>query len=396
MRPNKRKKRWLVAIADTLLLAFLLGVFAIQHYTPNKQDSLGIVSNIPQVTQSVTSNDSENGQELAADSTEQTAEETSSSAESTESCTEGENTNFGSSENSLARVNVSNLTSLSATGAAANYLASSSGLSARQGWSRYGFENENPTAVDVSTESAVSTAKAQNYTADGVKISVQQLSTSDGRVEYILADLQLSDVTLLKTAFAYDTYGTGYTDTVPNMDSLLNAILTVNGDYYGNGSSGVVARNGVIYRANPTNSDILLLYANGEMAVKSYKEFDAQAEANAGLWQAWTFGPSLLDENGKAITNFNVGGHLNSRNPRTVIGYYENGHYGILVINGRGDSEGLSLTELSALCEKIGFKVAYNLDGGKSSVMVYADEVINEPASGGRAISDVIYIAEGA
>lgn len=85
MRPNKRKKRWLVAIADTLLLAFLLGVFAIQHYTPNKQDSLGIVSNIPQVTQSVTSNDSENGQELAADSTEQTAEETSSSAEITES-----------------------------------------------------------------------------------------------------------------------------------------------------------------------------------------------------------------------------------------------------------------------------------------------------------------------
>lgn len=366
---DKRLKKLLVFLADTLLLALLLGGFAYTYYTPTTQTSLNIVSNIPQKTKTVEV--AETVEETA------TAEPEATPAEGTSGAVAGEE-------------------SLAATVDASELLVSSTGLSTRGNRSRGSSGNSNPVAVDTSTDSAQATAETQVYEADGVKIEVQELATSDGRVEYILAELWLEDVTDLKTAFAYDTYGTGYVDSVPNMDTWLNAILTVNGDYYGNGTSGIVARNGVIYRANPTNADILLLYADGSMAVKSYAEFDAQTEANAGLWQAWTFGPSLLDSNGNAISNFNVSGHMNSRNPRTVLGYFENGHYGILVINGRGDSEGLSLAELSALCEDIGFTIAYNLDGGKSSVMVYNDEVINQPAGGGREISDVIYIAEGA
>lgn len=384
MKNRKTIKRCIAVLADILLLALLLGIFAIQHYTPTKQEPLGIVSNIPQTKH-------------AAD-TEPITNEPIEDKNSEESVT-SEGINYGSSNQNLilqsTADNIGNYANLVSTDTTTsdNYLVSGTGLLA-QGRNRSN-STQNTTAVDISSENAVSTSAVQSYSAEGVEIQVQHLTTSDGRVEYVLADIQLSDVTLLKTAFANNTYGTGYVDTVPNMDNLLNAILTVNGDYYGNGTSGVVARNGVIYRASPTNSDILLLYASGEMLVKSYAEFDAQAEANAGLWQAWTFGPSLLDEEGNAISNFQINGHLSNRNPCTVIGYYENGHYGILVVNGRGDSEGLSLTELSALCEEIGFKVAYNLDGGKSSVMVYDDTIVNEPASGGRSISDVIYIEEG-
>ena len=178
------------------------------------------------------------------------------------------------------------------------------------------------------------------------------------------------------------------------MDILLNAALCVNGDYYGNSDEGVVVRNGVIYRANPTDADILCLYYDGTMEVKAYRDFDAQAEADQGIWQAWTFGPSLLNSDGSAVSGFNEGRHMNGDNPRTVLGYYAPGHYAVLVVDGRGESAGLSLDELAGLCEELGFTIAYNLDGGKSSVMTFNDALVNQPASGGRAISDVIYIAE--
>ena len=134
-------------------------------------------------------------------------------------------------------------------------------------------------------------------------------------MQYYLADLNLSDATELRTAFAFDTYGGGYAQTVPQIARQLDALLCVNGDYYGNSDEGVVVRNGVIYRANPTRADILCLYYDGTMAVKSYSEFDVQAEAASGIWQAWTFGPSLLDEDGQALSAFHEGRHMNGRNP---------------------------------------------------------------------------------
>lgn len=254
-----------------------------------------------------------------------------------------------------------------------------------------------PVSLPQATDSIEAVDAAQRLDDEGQPtLTLTEGSALDGTVQYYLADIRLSDISRLRTAFAQDTYGGGFTQTVLEMDLHLDAVLTVNGDYYGNSDEGVVARNGVIYRANPTDADILCLYQDGSMAVKTYQFFDPQAEANKGLWQAWTFGPSLLDEQAGAITEFFEGRHLNGKNPRTVLGYYEPGHYALLVVDGRGESAGLSLKELSALCQQLGFQIAYNLDGGKSSVMCYQDAVLNQPASGGRAISDVIYLAKGA
>lgn len=233
-----------------------------------------------------------------------------------------------------------------------------------------------------------------SFQSAGVTVSLSEHDYLGGSVKYYLADLWLEDVTALKTALAQNTYGSGFTDTVTHMDSLLNAALCVNGDYYGNSNEGVVVRNGVIYRANQTDADILCLYYDGTMVVKAYQDFDAQAEAAKGIWQAWTFGPSLLNNDGSAVRSFNEGRHMNGDNPRTVLGYYAPGHYAVLVVDGRGESAGLSLNELAGLCEELGFTIAYNLDGGKSSVMTFNDALVNQPASGGRAISDVIYIEE--
>jgi exopolysaccharide biosynthesis protein len=74
-------------------------------------------------------------------------------------------------------------------------------------------------------------------------------------------------------------------------------------------------------------------------------------------------------------------------------------HYIFVVSDGRtNQSEGLTLYELSEVMRQYGCITAYNLDGGGSSTMVFAGEVINIPTTNGkmiteRAVSDIVYIS---
>ena len=85
-------------------------------------------------------------------------------------------------------------------------------------------------------------------------------------------------------------------------------------------------------------------------------------------------------------------------NPRTAIGYIEEGHYVMVVSDGRTEaSAGLSLYELALVLDEYGVKDAYNLDGGGSSVMIFNGKIINQPTSNGedireRSSSDIVYI----
>ena len=233
-----------------------------------------------------------------------------------------------------------------------------------------------------------------SYQSSDISVSVTEHTTDDGSVTYYVADIYLKDITSFQTTLAGNTYGSGYRDEISSMAQITNALVAVNGDYYGNTSEGVVIRNGVIYRANPTNCDVCVLYYDGTMKVMPGSSFTVEDAIANGAWQAWTFGPALLDGNGKALDTFSSTSRIISANPRTAIGYYEPGHYCLVVVDGRGDSDGMTLPELSQLFEDMGCRAAYNLDGGNSSIMVWNGEVINDPSGGGRASSDAVIIAE--
>ncbi len=84
-------------------------------------------------------------------------------------------------------------------------------------------------------------------------------------------------------------------------------------------------------------------------------------------------------------------------NPRTAIGVIDELHYIFLVSDGRTtQNAGLSLLELAQVMQDYGCTVAYNLDGGGSSTMVFNGQVINNPTDGRsfgeRNVSDIIYI----
>jgi hypothetical protein len=231
-----------------------------------------------------------------------------------------------------------------------------------------------------------------SYTSPDISITVSEETL--GRTTYFLADIYVRDITCFRSAMAGDTYGSGFRDSIADMAALNNALLAVNGDYYGNTNEGVVIRNGVIYRANRTNCDVCVLYYDGTMQVMPGASFSVEDAVERGAWQAWTFGPALLDTDGSVLTSFDSTGRIISANPRTAIGYYEPGHYCLVVVDGRGESAGITLPDLSQLFYDLGCTAAYNLDGGNSSIMVWNSEVINDPSGGGRESSDALLIAE--
>ena len=236
------------------------------------------------------------------------------------------------------------------------------------------------------------TVTENSYSSPDISITVSEVN--EGNLTYYAADIYVRDITCFRTALANDTYGSGFRDSIEDMAALNSALLAVNGDYYGNTSEGVVIRNGVIYRANPTDCDVCVLYYDGTMEVIPGASFSVKDAIEDGAWQAWTFGPALLDADGQAITAFSSTKRIISANPRTAIGYYEPGHYCLVVVDGRGESAGITLSQLSRLFHDLGCSAAYNLDGGNSSIMVWGDEVINNPSGGGRESSDALLIAE--
>ena len=231
-----------------------------------------------------------------------------------------------------------------------------------------------------------------NYQKDDLRIAVKKVA-EDG-ITYYVADVWVKGIELLQTAFAGDTFRTGATQTVRKMAAEHGAILAVSGDFCGAHKTGAVIRNGALYRSENGDKDVCVLYQNGVMEVYTAKEFSLDAALARGAWQVWSFGPNLL-AGGEAIAKF-PGSRITGKNPRCAIGYYEPGHYCLVIVDGRqeGYSEGMTLAELSLLMKKLGCAAAYNLDGGATAMMVYDDARITSPPGGGRASSDIIYFAK--
>ncbi len=235
-----------------------------------------------------------------------------------------------------------------------------------------------------------------NYSDSNVSITVKEYREYDSAI--YVADITVSDVSYLKTALASNTYGRNITETTSNIASENNAILAINGDYYGARQSGYVIRNGSLYRNSSGNRDSLAIMKNGEFEFVTEGETSAETLLENGALQVFSFGPVLLEDGSISVTENEEVGMAMASNPRTAIGYLGKNHYVFVVSDGRtSESAGLSLYELASFMKSLGALDAYNLDGGGSSTMVFKGEVINTPTTNGhsseeRAVSDILYI----
>lgn len=234
----------------------------------------------------------------------------------------------------------------------------------------------------------------EGNTYTGRNLSVTFFTGQMNASVYYVQDIYLRDIDCLKTAFGQDTYGKGYTEDFLSMAQRNNAVGAINGDFYYMGSLSVIVRNGTLYRdsVDPMES-VLALFEDGTMEVYENGQFTVADLIGKGVLQTWSFGPSLLDHNGKAVTEFTRKNP--EANPRTVIGMVEPGHYMFIVVDGRQDgySEGMTYVELAQLSEQLGLTVSYNLDGGGTTRMIFGDSVVSSPSEG-RELSDIVYVAD--
>lgn len=219
------------------------------------------------------------------------------------------------------------------------------------------------------------------------------------KISYVLADIYVGDITCFQTAFAKDTYGVGYSEKLTDMSARMKSILAVNGDSYSNNrheDNGTIIQNGVIYRNKQTTEETCVLNWDGTMDIYQPGQVDLQQLVDRGAYQSWIFGPSLLDESGKAKDTFLTWDYIRQSHPRTAIGYYEPGHYCLLLVDGRQkSSRGMFLDEMAKVFEDLGCKAAYNLDGGHCSFMTLKDQVANHPYKPEHKVEDGIYITKG-
>ena len=209
-----------------------------------------------------------------------------------------------------------------------------------------------------------------SYQSKNISITIETIERYNTQV--YVADIQLADASFLKTALAGNTFGRNVGQTTSEIAKANDAILAVNGDYYGFRDRGFVMREGYLYRDTVQGDgyEDLVIYEDGRLEVIEEAVSDASALAEAGAVQIFSFGPGLIRSGEITVTEGSEVEQSMQSNPRTAIGQIGDLHYLLVVSDGRTEeSEGLTLLELAQVMEEYGCQTAYNLDGGGSSTM---------------------------
>ena len=249
-----------------------------------------------------------------------------------------------------------------------------------------------------STSSTSSGTVIGTYSDSKSKITVTRYRAYDSNI--YVADVEVTDGTSILSAFANNTYGRNIIDTTSDMAEENNAVLAINGDYYGARQSGYVIRNGVVYRNQGSNGEDMVISKDGTLSFISESDTTTDSLIQKQAWQVLSFGPVLVENGQIAVTENDEVGMAMASNPRTAIGTVAKNHYLFVVSDGRtSESAGLSLYELANFMKSLGATNVYNLDGGGSSTMVFQGEVVNNPTTNGnkiseRAVSDILYIGK--
>lgn len=236
-----------------------------------------------------------------------------------------------------------------------------------------------------------------SYRDSNISITLTQRRVGDTTV--YIADVQLAAPEYLRTALAKGSYGRNVTQKTSEIAAGVDAILAINGDFYGAREAGYVIRNGKLYRsAAMEDREDLVIGADGNFSIIEEEKVSADALFSSGARQVLSFGPALVVDGKIAVAKNEEVDQAMRTNPRTAIAQVGPLHYLLVVSDGRTkESQGLSLYELAHFLTTLDVQTAYNLDGGGSATMVFMGKVINNPTTNGktikeRSVSDIVCI----
>lgn len=231
-------------------------------------------------------------------------------------------------------------------------------------------------------------------------MSVEIKNYRQYETDIYVAEVTLKSASFLRTALAENVFGRNITDTTSQIAADHNAVLAVNGDYYGAHRDGYVIRGGTLYRSDLREEDQedLVIGKDGSLQIIREGDVTANELLGQGAVEVLAFGPALIQDGKIMVDEYDEVGKAMASNPRTAVAQLGSLHYIFVVSDGRtSESEGLSLYQLAEFLQSFQVDCAYNLDGGGSSTMVFNGRVVNKPTTRGRKIgergvSDIVYI----
>ena len=259
------------------------------------------------------------------------------------------------------------------------------------------------------------------YEDSTIKVVISQ--TRWMKTPVYVTDIVISDPSQLRTAsmgsgdFSKGKMAQGK---VAKQAQHMNAVVAINGDSaYAKEKKefGIIFRQGQNIHARLDESgrfrmDLLLIDENGDFhgihSARAGDLDDPSVYEGKKIFNVFSFGPIIV-ENGEVVTDYqgadrgtSEGGtwmimRSNTDATRMVIGQAGPLHYKIFTsIGKRGgslDSRGLTLPELAEFIVSQGVQIAYNLDGGDSTVLYFHGRQVNPDTGNARSLWDLIYFA---
>ncbi len=237
---------------------------------------------------------------------------------------------------------------------------------------------------------------------DDPTIHVDRYRINNGETPYNCvihyAKVKIAHASQLRTAAALD-----FTKRIPNRVDLIgrsvNAVLAINGDFFGSHTDGFILRQGTVYRDQiERKCDLLLIDEDGDFHIIFYNEdqtVDKTHWEGKKIINAFTFGPALI-VNDEVVLHKEADPAIADapdRGARTCL--LQLGHLEYMVLTVR--ELGCSLEEMITLIQSLTDHVvcAYLLDGGNSSQMAFQGRLVNKLSTDPnlRLVTDIVYFA---
>ena len=214
---------------------------------------------------------------------------------------------------------------------------------------------------------------------------------------YYTAKIKIADASQLRTA-AVNGFDRGNRAKAQVMARRTNAVLAINGDFYGARSESYVLRQGVVYRDKVgENMDILLIDEDGDfhvlLAADNPAEVDKTTINGKKVINAFSFGPALIVDNETVLveTSSPSMSAPESRCQRMCIVQTGPLEYMAVCVRMVGCTAQEMVELIYELCDNV--EVAYLLDGGESSQMVFMGQLVNKTERAAREVTDIVYFA---
>lgn len=235
------------------------------------------------------------------------------------------------------------------------------------------------------------------YKDESLDIRVETFRHEDTTVMAVYVTIK--DPSQLRTVTASPTYPSKALAPVAALTKRVGAVLGINGDYFSFHGQGVVVRNTRVLRSRPHEGrDTLIIDEKGDFTILTPTTQEKLDAFQGEIIHAFCFGPGLVVD-GKAITStegITINNGKNKKTQRMVIGQLAPLQYLILTNEGPENqgSVGFDLLQMAKLCQDMGMKNAYNLDGGSSCTVALNNKKINARSSGKvRSVGDIICFA---